>query len=396
MSSRGFVYVMTNPSLKGLVKVGRTTRPPSERVYELSSATGVPTPFQLVYFAEFADCSHAERALHALFTEMGVRINGAREFFRLPVHEAVAAVVSLSARENAAGDAAGLVSSSEPRGLEETAMIAPVHGEMATRLYDEGAEYEYGLNDRFIDVSQALVAYKKAAALSSGPACLALGRLLSEDKSEFKDVSAAKNYLIRGAQLGVVECLLELATLFEDNGELQNAERASVKASKFLDRLDLDNRAHYVMRLVEFVGKRGLAKEIASDLLPYHSELTMHLDECVERVKREDSSEGKYHLIGLYRAQKALVGYVMFGEMPDSKLGRITSTYDASAVSGEITGDDGVRYDYDSTRMLAGCLPPRLHRRVQFYAYDYDGSIESIRGRETSKVGAMNIRVVGD
>ena len=45
----GYVYVLINPSMEGLVKIGMTTSTPEERVTELSSATGVPSKFILVY-----------------------------------------------------------------------------------------------------------------------------------------------------------------------------------------------------------------------------------------------------------------------------------------------------------------------------------------------------------
>src|SRR6185369_11781349 len=42
MGGPGFVYALINPSMTGLVKVGRTERDPTGRAHELSSATGVP------------------------------------------------------------------------------------------------------------------------------------------------------------------------------------------------------------------------------------------------------------------------------------------------------------------------------------------------------------------
>src|SRR5688572_6679317 len=53
----GYLYVLINPSLPGLVKIGKTNRDPEQRAAELSAATGVPTPFVLVYDAFFQNCS---------------------------------------------------------------------------------------------------------------------------------------------------------------------------------------------------------------------------------------------------------------------------------------------------------------------------------------------------
>lgn len=87
--SFGYVYVMINPSLPDVVKIGKTTREPSERAKELSSATGVPTPFILVYSKPFADCHFAEKVIHGYFEKKGARVNGNREFFRVSTMEAI-------------------------------------------------------------------------------------------------------------------------------------------------------------------------------------------------------------------------------------------------------------------------------------------------------------------
>jgi hypothetical protein len=51
--------------MPGMVKVGKTNRDPKDRLRELSAATGIPTPFVLVYSAYFADCLEAEQ-FHAM------------------------------------------------------------------------------------------------------------------------------------------------------------------------------------------------------------------------------------------------------------------------------------------------------------------------------------------
>src|SRR5258706_9815760 len=65
VSRSGYIYVLVNPSLPGLVKIGRTEREPEARARELSGATGVPTPFLLVFEAHFDDAHAAEDYVHA-------------------------------------------------------------------------------------------------------------------------------------------------------------------------------------------------------------------------------------------------------------------------------------------------------------------------------------------
>ena len=72
------VYILTNPVMPGLVKIGRTTDI-NKRVRDLSKDTGVPIPFECFYACEVKDGKLVEEALHDGFKD--VRINPKREFF---------------------------------------------------------------------------------------------------------------------------------------------------------------------------------------------------------------------------------------------------------------------------------------------------------------------------
>ena len=56
---KGFVYVLSNASMPGLIKVGMTTKVPDGRAKELSSDTSTPTPFIVEYYALFDDMEKA-------------------------------------------------------------------------------------------------------------------------------------------------------------------------------------------------------------------------------------------------------------------------------------------------------------------------------------------------
>jgi len=88
-SGQGYVYVMINPSLPDLVKIGMTTKDPNERAKELSAATGVPTPFILVFYKPFADCFATEQRIHQFLEGKGYRVNNNREFFNMPTNVAI-------------------------------------------------------------------------------------------------------------------------------------------------------------------------------------------------------------------------------------------------------------------------------------------------------------------
>lgn len=95
----GHVYVLTNPSMPGLIKVGRTERDPAARVAELSRATGVATPFELRFFQAFNDCHAAEKSAHLELENLGKRTSNDREFFAASIEDAVAVITRLAVIE---------------------------------------------------------------------------------------------------------------------------------------------------------------------------------------------------------------------------------------------------------------------------------------------------------
>jgi hypothetical protein len=92
------VYLLTNPSMPDLVKIGRTTDLEA-RLRQLSTHSGVPVPFECFFACEVADSAKVERALHDAFGDH--RINSKREFFRFNPDRAVA-ILELVALKDAA------------------------------------------------------------------------------------------------------------------------------------------------------------------------------------------------------------------------------------------------------------------------------------------------------
>jgi hypothetical protein len=84
----GYIYILTNNSMPGVVKVGKTTRHPSDRASQLSSATGVPEKFVLHHTFEVMDCDHAEKVAHRVLENAYGRPNSSREFFTGDPHGA--------------------------------------------------------------------------------------------------------------------------------------------------------------------------------------------------------------------------------------------------------------------------------------------------------------------
>jgi len=95
----GIVYLLTNPAMPGLVKIGMTTRDSIDvRMKELYG-TGVPVPFVCKYACKVkaSDCAKIEKALHTAFDPN--RINANREFFSINPEQAEA-ILALFHRED--------------------------------------------------------------------------------------------------------------------------------------------------------------------------------------------------------------------------------------------------------------------------------------------------------
>jgi HPt (histidine-containing phosphotransfer) domain-containing protein len=122
---KGFIYVMTNPTVPGLAKVGMTTRDPTTRQGELSQATGVASPFTLVYSQPVMNCRAAEVWVHETLELAGFRHAANREFFNAPLHEIVRIVAGASAiGADEAEPADATVNPDDPHHLDGPALKA--------------------------------------------------------------------------------------------------------------------------------------------------------------------------------------------------------------------------------------------------------------------------------
>ena len=84
----GHLYVLSNPAMPGILKIGFTDRPQvEERVEELSRSTSVPLPFEVEYDQIVENPLQYERLLHARLDKY--RVSSDKEFFRLDRLEAL-------------------------------------------------------------------------------------------------------------------------------------------------------------------------------------------------------------------------------------------------------------------------------------------------------------------
>jgi len=85
----GCVYILSNPSIPNLLKIGYTSKTARERAKEIDS-TGVPTPFHVEYEAFVSNPKKTERKVHEILRSK--RPNDNREFFECQLDEAITAI----------------------------------------------------------------------------------------------------------------------------------------------------------------------------------------------------------------------------------------------------------------------------------------------------------------
>ncbi len=92
----GYVYILTNSSLKGMVKIGKTRRPVNTRSKELYN-TAIPTEF--VEFASLKTSKYAqvEELVHRILTKLTrKRVSEKREFYKIKPQEALEILTDVS------------------------------------------------------------------------------------------------------------------------------------------------------------------------------------------------------------------------------------------------------------------------------------------------------------
>jgi hypothetical protein len=83
-----YIYILVNPSIPGICKIGFTTTTVYDRVKQINSATGVITPWYAVFTYKCPDGRSLEHDIHAHLEDIGVRINPKREGFTISSDDA--------------------------------------------------------------------------------------------------------------------------------------------------------------------------------------------------------------------------------------------------------------------------------------------------------------------
>ncbi|HEX8177208.1 MAG TPA: GIY-YIG nuclease family protein [Pyrinomonadaceae bacterium] len=119
MQQFSIVYVLSNPAMPGLVKIGRTSHDDANiRIAQLYT-TGVPVPFTIEFAGRIPNSEEVEKALHTAFAPY--RVNPKREFFRIEPEQAIA-ILKLLHTEDATAEIL-----QQPNTLDQQSVAAAEH-----------------------------------------------------------------------------------------------------------------------------------------------------------------------------------------------------------------------------------------------------------------------------
>lgn len=223
-SNKGYVYIMMNPSYNGMIKVGKTTKDPDERAKELSSATGVATPFIVVFKRLFNNCHTAEKIAHGILEERGCRVNDSREFFAIDIPDAINVILQIPDEEYYEED------DDLFEGKEE------IDEDLGEYFYDMGEKYYFGYDDTFVDEDVALLYYEKSASLGYSRAYEKMGEVWEGKDDERKALSCYKE----GVNNSCFSCYAKLGRIYmRRSSEFYHEDNANLAWKKYFEYLDV-------------------------------------------------------------------------------------------------------------------------------------------------------------
>ena len=113
--SEGYVYVLVNEAMPGIIKIGLTQNL-GQRLKQLNN-TSAPLPFVPHYAAKVPDCRRLERTLHFVFGDM--RVNPKKEFFRADPDLARAIIELVAIKEEVVADDAQAITPGVRQQIED-------------------------------------------------------------------------------------------------------------------------------------------------------------------------------------------------------------------------------------------------------------------------------------
>jgi hypothetical protein len=346
MQEPGHIYVLVNPSIEGLVKIGKTARDPELRANELSQATGVATPFYVAFSIQVADCHSAEEYVYAILEHNGFKRSPNREFFQMPLRTAIEVLLAAE-KELAASDPGGQEPSEEVS--YESSVEEPASQEHpAAALFERAMDLYSGYGDEIQDKRAAVKILDQAKALNFPAAFTSLSEHYIDEANGESDPDRKKDLfneafdvLREGADRGHGRCYIKMAMMYlrgygntEPGSEVTNAQKCWRKYlrsttflknddSKFADedgyqpcgldyRFDsgcsrVDHAVNYFTWIAE--DDTPIDLEIRRMLLPLREQILSALTKRLNAFEERPCSDVAAHLENLSRTRK-LIAFV--------------------------------------------------------------------------------------
>lgn len=255
----GYIYILINPSLKNLIKIGKTTRDVDERAKELSGSTGIPTPFVVAYQMFVKNCSEAEKYVHARLDLNGLRVNDNREFFYATITDAINIFIEYKNIED--------INKNEKNNIKKNHSSKPFDF-----LEKDGDKYYFGLEDFLQNYKLALTNYKKAMQLGSCTAPGKIGRMYTLGEGCKKNIDTAISYFLTGTQRNDNKCYPYLMEVYLITNNIRNFLKCWINADNFNVNIPISLIDEYLYKTIELnltVGNRELLYKIKDELINY-------------------------------------------------------------------------------------------------------------------------------
>lgn len=288
MPQSGYIYILINPTLNGLVKIGKTSKTPEERAKELSSATGVPTQFMVAYDEFFEDIDLAENHVHEVLKNMGHHIFPNKEFFDIPLKKAIEIIGNVKTEFLKNNHNKGEFITEEK--LDDEELDDRYDYEQEKKPYHdllvEAKNFFYGLGDYMRDIEKAVELFDKAADLGSGEASYELGYIVNYGIDVKINKRLALKFLQNGVENNYLRCYLLMAEIYFDIYQPDNSEKC---INKYFEKLKNLEEADKLELLEEYLNNQlENNREInLGKIKDYKQELMIYFEDSVQySIKR--------------------------------------------------------------------------------------------------------------
>ena len=162
----GYVYILTNKCLKGMVKIGMTSRPVDTRSKELFN-TSLPMPFDEFASLKTSKFVEVEDLVHRILTKLTrKRVNESREFYKIKPSEALEILEDVSRLLDPADCEFRIPGRDNPVGSKPTRRIQRSSAETIFICRGSGADAKAKLTDKgFVVLRGSKVSLKIAPSM---------------------------------------------------------------------------------------------------------------------------------------------------------------------------------------------------------------------------------------